>query len=79
MNKQNHAKILTAYLGRLSIADRRALVSALEAGEYAGQQLGINAQLAAHQELDAAALEAIGNLLAHDLENIEAITARAQK
>lgn len=67
----NHAKILEAYLSRLSAAAMEQLAQAVYTGHYAAANLGTSSQLGAHELLRRKVDFAVSGLLVGDLQLIE--------
>lgn len=71
-----HAKILSAYLHRLTVADVEAMLEAVKDSHHAGANLGTNSQAACHTALELVVAERLSSKLAHDLDNVASIIRR---
>ena len=67
----DHKKILTAYLARLRTSDLKAILEADQEGWYAQANLGINAQIKAHDNFNQVCATAIDKLMDCDRRLIE--------
>lgn len=73
MTRDEHARILSAYLTRLSMAHLAAIVEAERAAWVSHSWEPMGAQLKAQDRARAAVRDAIGSMLDHDLKQIEEI------
>jgi len=62
----NHARILTAYLGRLSLKDLRNILHSAEACAYAQMHYGTRAQVEEQRQFNQTVAEAVDNMAEHD-------------
>lgn len=77
MKTIDHAAIVAAYLSRLTLADLEAIHAANKNWTHAALNYGNNAQDSARAGFYAAVCNAVGNLLPHDLANLDRIITRA--
>jgi hypothetical protein len=73
----NHARILTAYLGRLSLKDLRDILRSAEACSHAQLNYGTSAQLEEQGQFDQTVAEAIDNMAEHD-RGLISLTLRSE-
>jgi hypothetical protein len=73
MNVSEHARILSAYLSRLSRKDLERILEADAKCWHASQNNGTNEQIRVQDQFNGVVLEAMGNMLAHDRQNITTI------
>lgn len=71
MQTKEHAKILTAYLSRLTLADVDVIQAANRTWTHAALNYGNNAQDTAQQEFNEAVFNAVAKMLPHDRARIE--------
>lgn len=71
MTRSDHARILSAYLSRLSMAHMAAIVEAERAAWVSQSWEPMGAQLKAQDRAREAVLAAINSMLDHDLKQIE--------
>jgi len=71
--KIDHARILNAYLSRMTLADMQNLMQVKERWTHATMNQGNIAQLQAQAGFYAAVCNSVNNLIAHDLHNIEIV------
>jgi len=71
MTRNDHARILSAYLSRLPMAHMAAIVEAERAAWVSQSWEPMGAQLKAQDRAREAVLAAINSLLDHDLKQIE--------
>lgn len=69
----NHKRLMRAYLLRIRTSDLEALLKASKAGDYAGMQLGLNAQVQASRDMNKVIDDAFDGLCKYDLEMIDGI------
>lgn len=79
MTREQHAKILSAYLSRLTSADTSRICSAAERTFKAQMNGNSTEQLEAQAELDRAIGKAVGWMIEHDLELIEQLIRQSQR
>lgn len=70
MNISEHARILYAYLGRLTTKDLEAMLEADKQCWLASQNYGINEQIKRQNEYMGVVLDAMGNMATHDKDII---------
>lgn len=70
MNISEHARILYAYLGRLSTKDLEAILEADKKCWLASQNYGITEQIKRQNEYMGVVLDAMGNMMPHDKDII---------
>ena len=73
MTKIDHARILNAYLSRLTLADFQNLVQANERWTHTAMNQGNSAQLQAQAGFYAAVANSVNNLIEHDVRWIEKV------
>ena len=73
MNVSEHARILSAYLSRLTRKDFERILEADAKWRHACQNNGTNEQIRLQGKFDGVVLEAMGNMLAYDRQNITTI------
>ena len=73
LTKEQHAAILRAYLGSINLKDLTAIKSAVDYCCYAGQNLGVNAQIKASEAFRNAVEAAANNLLQYDQNRISEV------
>lgn len=73
MTNESHARILHAYLGRLSDQAIKRLAEQARACSHAGYNLGTNAQANEHLKMQQECLSAIAGIYDYDLGIIEKI------
>ena len=71
MTRNDHARILYAYLSRLSMANLAAIVEAERAAWVSQSWEPMSAQLKAQDRAREAVLAAINSMLDHDIKQIE--------
>lgn len=71
MTRSEHARILSAYLSRLSMSHMAAIVEAERAAWVSQSWEPMGAQLKAQDRAREAVLAAINSMLDHDLKQIE--------
>jgi hypothetical protein len=71
--KIDHARILNAYLSRMTLADMQNLMQANERWTYAAMNQGNSAQLQAQAGFYGAVCNSVNNLIAHDLHHVELV------
>lgn len=71
MTRNDHARILSAYLSRLPMAHMAAIVEAERAAWVSQSWEPMGAQLKAQDRAREAVLAAINSMLDHDLKQIE--------
>jgi len=76
MNVSEHARILSAYLSRLSRKDLERILEADAKCWHASQNNGTNEQIRVQDQFNGVVLEAVGNMLAHDREIITTIVTK---
>lgn len=72
----NHARILSAYLGRLKLRDLRNILHSAEACSFAQMNYGTRAQVEEQRQFDETVEEAVSNLFDHDVALIDAAVRR---
>jgi DNA-binding GntR family transcriptional regulator len=73
MNVSEHARILSAYLSRLTRKDFERILEADAKWRHACQNNGTNEQIRVQDQFNGVVLEAMGNMLAYDRQNITTI------
>ena len=73
ITKIDHARILNAYLSRMTLADMQNLMQAKERWTHAAMNYSNSQQLQAQAGFYAAVCNSVNNLIAHDLHNIEIV------
>ncbi len=73
MTNESHARILQAYLARLSDQAIKRLAEQVKACSHAGYNLGTSSQVAEHLKMQRECSSAIAGVYRHDLETIEKI------
>jgi predicted RNA-binding protein with PIN domain len=73
ITKIDHARILNAYLSRMTLADMQNLMQAKERWIHATMNYSNSQQLQAQAGFYAAVCNSVNNLIAHDLHNIEIV------
>lgn len=73
MTTEQHARILYAYLSRLTPAEIDAILTAEKEAWHASINLGLSSQLAAHEKSMLAIQTAIGRMMDYDKNNIQRI------
>jgi len=71
MSREQHQRILSAYLGRISIQSLEDVLDARREGAHASLNLGNSAQLRCHHLAREATDAAIDSLIDHDLGLID--------
>jgi hypothetical protein len=71
--KIDHARILNAYLSRMTLADMQNIMQANERWIHAAMNQGNNQQLQAQAGFYAAVCNSVNNLIAHDLHHVELV------
>lgn len=69
--KIDHARILNAYLSRMTLADIDNISAANKRWTYAAMNCSSSEQLKAQAGFYAAVCNSVNNLIAHDVQNIE--------
>lgn len=77
MQLNDHARILFAYLARLTIADRNAIVETMKDADYASLNLGTSAQCDAQRRTTEAIEAAVRNMTDRDRELIAEVIRNA--
>ena len=70
MNVSEHARILSAYLSRLTRKDLERILEADAKCWHASQNGGTSEQMRVQAQFNGVVLEAMGNMLWHDRQNI---------
>jgi hypothetical protein len=73
ITKIDHARILNAYLSRMTLADMQNLMQANERWTHAAMNYSNNQQLQAQAGFYAAVCNSVNNLIAHDLNHVELV------
>lgn len=73
MNAANHAKIFSAYLSRLTVADVVKLSNAIHHTWHCSYNLSISSQLEVRKKLNELVLSIVEKLSGYDKHNIETI------
>jgi len=76
MNVSEHARILSAYLSRLTRKDLEAIMEAEARWHYAAWNHSSSEAVALQNEFNGVVLEAVGNLLTYDRQNITTIVTK---
>jgi hypothetical protein len=76
MNISEHARILSAYLTRLTHKDLERILEADAECWRAQANYGTNEQLRVQDKFRAVVLEAMGNMLTHDRDNIAQVVQK---
>jgi len=76
MNVSEHARILSAYLTRLTHQDLERILEADAECWKAQSNYGTNEQLRVQDKFRSIVLEAMGNMLAHDRDNIAQVVQK---
>lgn len=71
--KIDHARILNAYLSRLTLADFENISEASKRWTYAAMNYSNSQQLQAQAGFYAAVCNSVNNLIAHDLHHVEMV------
>lgn len=79
LNRVKHAKVLNAYLSRMSLPDIEAIYRTQKLAWMASMHYGTSAQLSAQTKASECVTDAIGHLIDHDIKLIETITRRANQ
>jgi hypothetical protein len=73
MSKIDHARILHAYLARMTLSDMENIFNANKEWTHAALNYGNNAQDKARAKFYAALANAVNNLMKHDIGTIEQV------
>jgi hypothetical protein len=73
MNKIDHARILHAYLARMTLSDMENIFNANKEWTHAALNYGNNAQDKARAKFYAALANAVNNLIRTDIDTIEQV------
>lgn len=73
ITKIDHARILNAYLSRMTLADLENISQASQRWTHAAMNYSNSQQLQAQAGFYAAVCNSVNNLIAHDLHNIEIV------
>ena len=73
MNKIDHARILNAYLSRLTLADMNAVYNANQAWVYAAMNDSHSSLMQCRSGFYTAVSNAVSNLIQHDIGYIEQV------
>jgi hypothetical protein len=76
MNVSEHARILSAYLSRLTRKDLEAIMEAEARWHHAAWNHSSSEAVALQNEFNGVVLEAVGNLLTYDRQNITNIVTK---
>ena len=77
MQLNDHARVLYAYLARITPAKRDELVKRLTEWDYASMNLGLSSQSNAMHRFTQACEEAVADMTDHDLGLIREVVQRA--
>jgi hypothetical protein len=73
MSKIDHARILHAYLARMTLSDMENIFNANKEWTHAALNYGNNAQDKARAKFYAALANSVNNLMKHDIASIEQV------
>jgi len=73
MSKIDHARILHAYLARMTLSDMENILNANKEWTHAALNYGNNAQDKARAKFYAALANSVNNLIQHDIKDIEQV------
>ena len=73
MSKIDHARILHAYLARMTLSDMENIFNANKEWTHAALNYGNNAQDKARAKFYAALANSVNNLIQHDIKYIEQV------
>lgn len=77
LSNENHARILYAYLARLTPAELIEIHERASEWQHASMNAGLSAQLDAQDGMMRAVLDATGNMLDHDKAIVEEVMRSA--